>query len=116
MKRLSVFFLFLVISLSFAFFDVEDGDIRVFGLELEKLLNLFSGLLSSALLVLTVLAYRRSGNRRLVFVSAAFFLFAVKGFLTSWELFFEELPLVDPLASLLNFAILLCFFAGLLEK
>jgi hypothetical protein len=114
MKNL-VIFLFLM-SYSFAFFEVEDGDINVFGIELEKLLNLFSGQLSTVLLILTILAYQRSGNKRLLYVSTAFFLFAIKGYLTSWELFFEELPLVDPLASLLNFAILLCFFAGLLEK
>lgn len=107
--------LIFLFSLSFAFFDVQD-DITVFGLELEKLLNLLSGLLSSALFVLTVIAYRRSGNRRLLFVSLAFLLFAVKGFLTGSELFFDEWPLVDPVASALDFAILLSFFAGILGK
>ncbi|MEW6722234.1 MAG: hypothetical protein AB1324_03155 [Candidatus Micrarchaeota archaeon] len=111
----SIIALALFFSVSFAFFSFED-EVELFGLELEKLLNLASGLLSLALLALTAMAYRRSGNRRLLFVSLAFLLFAVKGALTGSELFFPEFPLVDPIASALDFAILLSFFAGILGK
>jgi hypothetical protein len=115
MRGLFLFFLFLF-SVSFSFFDIAD-DIEVFGLELEKLLNLASGVLSAALMTLTIMAYQKTGNKRLLFVSAAFFLFAIKGFMTGSELFFGELPsVVDPVASFLDFAILLSFFAGILGK
>ena len=93
-----------------------DDDIQFAGFELEELLNLGAGLLALALFVITVVAYNRTENKRLVYVSIAFLLFSVKGFLTSHELFFNELQLIDPLASALNFAIILCFFLGVVKN
>ena len=105
MKNKIVFYIILVSLLtnlaSFVFAE-EMGDlddIEVLGFELEKLLNLGSGLLATGLFIATSLAYKRTGNKRLIYVSAAFLLFAVKGFLTSHELFFGEWPWVDPIAS-----------------
>lgn len=100
---------------SFALAEEAD-DLMVAGFELEKLLNFGSGILAAGLFAATLLAYRRTKNKRLVYVSMAFLLFAAKGFLTSHELFFEELPWVDPTASFLNFAILLSFFLGVIKK
>lgn len=94
----------------------EPGDLGILGFELEKLLNLGSGLLAAGLFTATFLAYKRTGNKRLVYVSTAFILFAVKGILTSHELFFEEWAWVDPTASFLNFAILMSFFLGVIKK
>ena len=105
MKNKIVFYIILVSLLtnlaSFVFAE-EMGDlddIEVLGFELEKLLNLGSGLLATGLFIATSLAYKRTGNKMLIYVSAAFLLFAVKGFLTSHELFFGEWPWVDPIAS-----------------
>ena len=94
----------------------DPGDIQIFGMELEKLLNLSSGILAGALFAITFAAFSRTKRKRLLYVSAAFLLFAVKGFLTAHELFIEELHWVDPVASALNLAILLTFFAGLLNR
>ena len=97
--------------------DIGDlEDIEVFGLELEKLLNFGSGLLATGLFIATSFAYKRTRNKRLIYVSIAFLLFAVKGFLTSHELFLEEWSWVDPVASALNFAIILSFFLGVMKK
>lgn len=107
----------LLITLApFAFAQEEDDDLEVFGFELEKLLNLGSGLLSTGLFIVTLAAHARSNNKRLLYVSFAFALFAVKGFLTSLELFMPEFSWVDPVASMLNFAILLSFFIGVIKK
>ena len=91
-------------------------DFHVFGLEFAKLLNLGSGLLAISLFVITLLAYRQKKSKRLIYVSIAFFLFALKEFLISLELFVVDLPWVDPQAGVLNFAILLSFFFGILKK
>ena len=92
------------------------GDLMIWDFAAEKLLNFGSGLLAIGLFAATSLAYKRTKNKRLVYVSIAFLLFAAKGFLTSHELFFEEWPWVDPIASFLNFAILLSFFFGVIKK
>jgi len=94
----------------------EADDVEVFGVEFEKVLNLGSGLLATALFILTSLAYRRTKRGRLLYVSAAFLLFAVKGVLTSLELFFGEWPWADPAASFLDFGILLSFIVGVMKK
>ena len=118
-KRLAVvcgvLVLFLV-HIAFAAALEEADDFEVYGLELEKLLNLGSGLLATGLFIVTMLAYTRTKRQRLLYVGGAFFLFAVKSFLMSSELFFGEWLWVDPTASALNFAVLLSFFIGLTKK
>ena len=96
--------------------DDDQDDPEIFGLEIDELLNLGSGLLATGLFVVTFLAYKKTKRKRLVYVSTAFALFAINGFLTSTELFFEELAWIDPIASFLNFAILLSFFFGIVRK
>jgi len=114
-KKLFIF-LFVVILLSINGLAEDDEDISIYGLELEKVLNFGSGILAILLSLLTYIAYRRTQNARLKFVSLAFLIFAIKGFLTSQELFFREWSWVDPTASILDFIILLTFFFGILKK
>ena len=90
---MTIFFIIMIlmlVNLSSIAFAEEDDDLEIFGLELEKLLNLGSGLLAIGLLALTIIAYERNKNTRLLYVSAAFFFFAVKGLLMSTELLFEH--------------------------
>jgi hypothetical protein len=96
----------------------EGEDLEFLGLEVEKLFNLGSGLLAVALLALTFVAYKRTRKKRLFYVCAAFFVFAVKGFLVSSELFFGDWASawIDPATSFLDFAILLSFFLGVIKK
>lgn len=86
------------------------------GIELDKIITIGSSLLATALFLISFVAYRRDGRKRLLYVTSAFFLFAVKGFLSASDLFFPERDWVDPVASFFDFAILLCFFFGLLKK
>lgn len=114
-----IFFLLLFVTIPYVFAESvseEDGDWEILDLEVEKLLNLGSGLLATALCIVTIFAYNTTERKRLLYVSIAFGLFAIKGFLTSTELFFEEFVWIDPVASMLNFGILLAFFVGLLKK
>ena len=118
MKNKNLFFisivLFNMLTLPFVLAE-EDEDVEIFGLELEKVLNLGSGILATILFILTLIAYSRTDNKKLIYVSIAFALFAIKGFLTSHELFFSEWSWVDPTASALNFIILLTFFFGIIR-
>ncbi len=120
MKRaLPLLFLSLFFFLfTFSVYAEEDTgtDMELYGLEVEKLLNLFSGVLALVLFFLTYSGYRNSNNKRLQYVSIAFLLFAVKGLLISHELFFNEWSWVDPITSVFDFAILLMFFLGIVKK
>ena len=94
----------------------EDGDIMLGNLELDKVLNLCSGLLATVLFLLIVLAYTRNKNKRLLYVGAAFLLFAIKSLLLSIEIGLGDWPWVDIVASTLDFVILLTFFCGIIRK
>ena len=119
MKNKNIFFIIIIlflINLSFFVFAEETQDLAVRGFEVEKVLNLGSGILAGILFIITLHASKRTRNKRLIYTSVAFLLFAIKGFLTSHELFFEEMTWVDPIASFLNFAIILSFFFGVIKK
>lgn len=111
--------LFILFLTPFAFAEentTESGDWEIGGLEVEKLLNLGSGILATALCFVTLSAYKTTNRKRLLYVAIAFALFAIKGFLTSTELFFGDWTWVDPVASMFNFGILLAFFVGIIKK
>jgi hypothetical protein len=94
----------------------EENDAEIFGLEVEKLLSVGSGILASVLFIFTYMAYNRSGRNKLKFVAIAFLLFALKAFLIGSELVIEELPMVDTISVILDFVILLSFFYGVIKK
>jgi hypothetical protein len=120
MKQFAILALFILLFSAIASAQEVSADSfddpTIFGLEIEKLLNLGSGILALGLFFTTYAAYKRKKNSRFAFVCMAFFLFAVKGFLTSLDLIGLDLGWVDPVASLLNFAIILSFFFGVIRK
>ena len=113
---LLIIMIVLVIHSSSFVFAQEVDEFMVFNLEAEKLLNLGSGVLALALFIVSLVAYRRTRLKKLIYVSIAFGIFAVKSLLISMELFFGDLSWTDPVASILDFGILLAFFAGMLKK
>nr|MBI4157082.1 hypothetical protein [Candidatus Woesearchaeota archaeon] len=115
-KKLLGLIAILLIQLPIFALAENDGDVFIGRFELEKVLNLGSGLLALALFIITLYAYKRNRNKRLLYVSYAFLLFAVKGILVSMEMFFGDWPWVDPVSSVLDFAILLSFFFGIIKK
>ena len=112
-----MFFSLFFLPINVAAEEADGGDdIEIFGLELEKLLNLGSGILALVLCVLTLAAWKRSYNQRLKYVGVAFALFAVKGLLAAHELVLEEWSFIDPVISVFDFAILLAFFVGIIKR
>jgi len=80
--------------------------------EVDETLSLAVGLVSLVLMALTLVAYRRTNLKRLIPVSAAFGLFALKTFVRHVGLFvlnwgFETADLV---LTILDFMILVMFF------
>ena len=114
MKR--IFLLLFIFLLAVPGVLAEDDDIEVFGLELEELLSFGSALLATVLFVLTALACKRTGRKRLAYVSLAFLLFALKNYLIASELLFDDFAWLDPVISVLEFGILLSFFIGVMKK
>ena len=108
---LSLFVFPLVLAQASEFEDPE-----IFGLEVEKLLFFVSANLAFALAILSLIAYLRTKKSRLIFITSAFFLFSVKLFLLSLELFIGEIAWADIFAAFLDFAILLSFFYGVIKK
>ena len=121
-KSDAALFIILFLSLTLvsspsAFAYEEDDDIMIYpGIEADDLVTFCSSILASVLFVITLIAYKRDKRKRLLYVSIAFFLFAVKGFLLTAEMFFPQAGWTDLIASLLDFAILSSFFVGLLKK
>ncbi len=108
--------LILFSSIPLTISQSEDGNYLIKGFELEKLVALLNAWISIFLFVLAFLAYKRDGRKRLLYVSIAFLLFAIKSFLISSELFFPEVEWFDPLSTLLELGVLLSFFYGVLKK
>ncbi len=117
-KHIAIGTIFLLLLVSFSLpVLAEDGDeITTFGFELEKLLNLGSGLLAAALSILTFISYKKTRNNRLLYVGIAFMLFAIKSLLVGVEIFFGEWSGVDHIASIADFFILLSFFLGIIKN
>jgi len=117
-KLFVILMLLLVIQLPLFVFAQEDGleDLEIYGLEVEKLLNLGSGLLAAILFIFTILAFKRTKRDKLIYISIAFLLFSVKSLMMGLEIFIDEIPGVDPLTAILDFVILLSFFFGVIKK
>jgi len=94
----------------------EESEINLFGFELEKVIMLINAWISLFLFFISLIAYKRDGRARLFYVSLAFLIFSVKNFMISSELFFPEVAWFDPAATVLEFAVILSFFYGVLKK
>lgn len=88
------------------------------GLDIAELLKLGSGLFALILLFISLLAYYRSRQRRLLFVSGAFGLYFVKIITEHLDLFLPNLEtsFLDLLLAFINFIILLLFFLAIIKK
>lgn len=87
------------------------------GMDVTTIILIGSTVLALALGIISLIAYRRDGRKKLLLVTAAFGLFALKGALllvSDWIAL--QQPYLDVIASLLDFAVLICFFIGILKK
>ncbi len=112
--------IFLVLAGSFALLDInkliEEETIIGFGITIDTLITISTSILAVILFVISAIAYKKDKRKRLLFVTGAFFLFAVKGFLIVTDEFFPQTGWPEPVAHLLDFGILLLFFSGLAKK
>ncbi len=111
---------FLVLMGSFTLSDIirliEDETIIGFGLTIDTLIMIATSILAVILFVISAIAYKKDKRKRLLFVTGAFFLFAVKGFLIVADEFSPQTGWPEPIAHLLDFGILILFFSGLAKK
>jgi hypothetical protein len=77
------------------------------------------GIFSLLLLGLSILAYRRTGLKKIIFAAIAFSLFAIQLILESLEEtigILEEPPIGDILSSVMTLAILVLFFLAIVRR
>jgi hypothetical protein len=115
---MAIIFLLLAISVIFVLFgsNLNEGGNVGFGIDADSLVTIATGILAAILLVISVIAYKEDKRKRLLFVTGAFLLFAIKGFLLVSDMFFPQGAWVDPASHMLDFIILLFFFLGLIKK
>lgn len=86
---------------------------------IESAILATTGIFSLLLLALSILAYRRTGLRKIIFAAIAFSLFAIQLILGSLEEtfgFLEEPPIGDILTASMTLAILVMFFLAIVRK
>jgi hypothetical protein len=86
---------------------------------IESVILAATGIFSLLLLALSILAYKRTQIKKIVFASIAFSLFAIQLILSSLEEAFgilEEPPIGDILISSMTLAILVLFFLAIVKK
>ena len=86
---------------------------------IESAILAATGIFSLLLLALSILAYRRSGLRKIIFAAIAFSIFAIQLILSSLEETFgilEEPPIGDILTASMTLAILVMFFLAIVRK
>ncbi|MDE1826640.1 MAG: hypothetical protein KGH99_04515 [Thaumarchaeota archaeon] len=86
--------------------------------DLPESLDLATGIFAAVLLVMSLLAYKRTNLKRLVFVSAAFGLYAIRAILPRLEILAPsvEATTIEVILSSIGFVILALFFVAIVKK
>src|SRR5687768_15613234 len=86
---------------------------------IESIILAATGVFSLLLLALSILAYRRTGIKKIIFAAIAFSLFAIQLILESLEEslgILEDSPIGDILSASLTLAILVLFFLAIVRR
>ena len=86
---------------------------------IESIILAATGVFSLLLLALSILAYKRTGIKKIIFAAIAFSLFAIQLILESLEEslgILEDPPIGDILSSSLTLAILILFFLAIVRR
>jgi hypothetical protein len=125
MENKNILFVGIIISLvlagGFVLLDTnklggEEGTIFGSGVSIDTLISIATSILAVILFLISAIAYKKDKRKRLLFVTGAFFLFAVKGFLIVADEFSPQMGWPEPVVHLLDFGILILFFSGLAKK
>jgi hypothetical protein len=114
LEAIALFFVFSGLFLQTELFKEEGWYDSI-----ESIILAATGIFSLLLLALSILAYRRTGLKKIIFAAIAFSLFAIQLILESLEESFavlEEPPIGDILSSSLTLAILVLFFLAIVRK
>ncbi len=86
-------------------------------MELDEIIRVLSSFLALAIFTISAIAYLRERRRKILLVSAAFFFYALKGFLKVSDIIIPQKgDVIDIAANLLDFVILLLFFSAMVVK
>jgi Na+/glutamate symporter len=86
---------------------------------IESVILVATGVFSLLLLGLSILAYKRTGLKKIIFAAVAFSLFAIQLILESLEEtlgILEDPPIGDILSASMTLAILVLFFLAIVRK
>ena len=88
------------------------------GPDLSESLDFATGIFAAFLLVVSLFAYRRTKLKRLLFVSAAFGLYAFRAILPRLDIYLPtvEAATITAILSALGFVILALFFVAIVKK
>jgi hypothetical protein len=86
--------------------------------DFQESLDFATGIFAAFLLVVSLFAYRRTKLTRLLFVSAAFGIYAFRAILPRMEIFLPsvEATTIDVILSSTGFVILALFFVAIVKK
>lgn len=86
-------------------------------LDLDQIFNITSSLLALILFSISFLSYLREKRKKVLFLSAAFFIYAVMNFLNSADFFYPKAgEYIEAWGSLLNFFVLGFLFLSFITK
>jgi hypothetical protein len=111
---LTIFFVFSGLILQT---DIAEGE--EWYDSIEGIIQAAIGIFSLLLLALSILAYRRTGLKKIIFAAIAFSLFAIQLILEALEEtigILEDPPIGDILSASMTLAILVLFFSAIVRK
>jgi tryptophan-rich sensory protein len=87
-------------------------------MDLETAVSIAASVLAFFLFAISAFSYRREKRKRLLFVTAGFFVFAIQEALNAMQeaLFEKKDPLFEGYLAILSLVILILFVAGLIKK
>jgi hypothetical protein len=96
----------------------ETNDVSaIHGWDITDIITVFTTILAAILGVISFIGYRRDQRTKFLLVTLAFTIFALKGvFILSGDLLALRQSLFDIIASLLDFAVLVCVFLSITMK
>jgi hypothetical protein len=112
---LALFFVFSKLLLQS---DIDEGEEEWYD-SIESIIQAAIGIFSLLLLGLSIMAYRRTGLKKIIFAAIAFSLFAIQLILEALEEtigILEEPPIGDILSASMTLAILVLFFLAIVRK
>ena len=94
------------------------GEIGAQSSDISDFFDFGSGIFAAFLVILSLMAYRSVRTKRLLFVSAAFGLYAIRAVIDNLDIFSPEIEsdVIDIATAVIGFVILGLFFIAIVKK